>query len=130
MTDTLLQEILKSQDSLQTIDFEINNQKFEFYFRYLTLLEKARIEQMCVKSNITINDDGSKTTKYEKQDHLYPIYLILEKALDKDGKRLFSHTNSKHFDIISKLPAGVASYVAYQMAIDIMGNLEKDNDGE
>lgn len=130
MTDKLLQEILKSQDSLQTIEFEINNQQFNFHFRYLTLLEKARIEQMCVKPNITINEDGSKATKYEKQDHLYPIHLILEKALDKDGKRLFSHTNSKHFDIISKLPAGVASYVAYQMSIDIMGNLEKESDGE
>jgi len=124
MTDKLLQEILKAQDSLQTIDFEINSQQFNFHFRYLTLLEKARIEQMCVKANMIVNEDGSKTTKYEKQDHLYPIHLILEKALDKDGTRLFSHTNSKHFDIISKLPAGVASYVAYQMSIDIMGNLE------
>jgi hypothetical protein len=124
MTNNLLQEILKAQDNLQTIEFEINKQQFKFYFNYLTLLEKARIEQMCVKNVSTINEDGSRTNKYEKQDHLYPIHLILEKALDEDGKRLFSHTNKEHFDIISKLPAGVASYIAYQMSIDIMGNLK------
>lgn len=130
MTDLLLQELLKTQDRLQTIEFELNKTQFRFYFNYLTLLEKARIEQMCVKTVTTIRDNGAKNISYEKQDHLYPIHLILEKALNKDGARLFSHTNPKDFDIISKLPAGIASYVAYQMSIDIMSNLEKDGDGE
>jgi len=125
MTELLLQELLKTQDKLQTIEFELNDTRFTFYYNYLTLLEKARIEQMCIKPVTSIRDNGAKDVSYEKQDHLYPIHLILEKALDKDGKRLFSHTNPKDFDIISKLPAGIASYVAYQMSIDIMDNLGK-----
>lgn len=129
MTDKLLAEILKAQDSLQTIEFNLNKQEFKFYYRYLTLLEKVRIEQMCVKANVIIKENGTTETKYENQDHLIPIHTILEKALDKDGKRLFSHTNSKHFDLISKLPAGLSSYIAYEMSLDIMGTL-KDNDGK
>jgi hypothetical protein len=128
MTHLLLQEILKANDSLQLIEFNLNNKDFKFYYRYLTLLEKARIEQMCVKANIEINNDGSRTTTYKKQDFLYPIHLILEKALDKEGKRLFSHTDPQHFDIISKLPANLASFISYQMSIDVMGNLKDTNE--
>lgn len=130
MVNKLIAEILKAQDALQTIEFEFAGQYYTFYFRYLTLLEKARIEQMTVKVNTTIKDDGTREVKYEKQDHLIPIHTIIEKALDADGKRIFSHTNSKHFDIITKLPAGLASYIAYQMSSDIMGTFKENKDGE
>lgn len=121
----LLSELIKAQDNLQVIEFTLNKKEFKFYFRYLTLLEKVRIEQMSIRAITTINNDGSSTVKYEPQDHLIPIHTILEKALDKDGKRLFSHTNPQDFDIISKLPAGIASYVAYQMSVDIFGNMKE-----
>lgn len=129
MNNTLLAEILKAQDNLQTIEFELNKVSFKWFFKYLTLLEKVRIEQMCVKPKTTIKEDGTSMVEYEKQDHLIPIHTILEKALDKDGKRLFSHTNPKDFEAISKLPAGIASYIAYQMQSDILGNLKGISDG-
>jgi len=119
--DNLQKELLKLQDNLQDVEIKLPNQTIKFYFRYLTLLEKVRIETMCVKPTYTLHADGSRTVKEEKQDHLIPIHTILEKALDKDGKRLFDHM--KDFDLIAKLPAGIASYVAYQMSLDIMGNL-------
>lgn len=128
MDTLLLQEILKSQDQLQVIEFKLNEKKFQFYFKYLTLLEKVRIEQMCIKPKVTIKEDGTQKIEYEKHDHLIPIHTILEKALDKDGKRLFSHTNDEHYKIVSNLPAGIASYIAYQMSLDIMGNLKAKNE--
>lgn len=127
----LLNELLKSQDNLQDITFNFNDKEYKFYFRYLTLLEKVRIEQMAVKLNITINPDGSRVEKHEKQDHLVPIHTIIEKALDVDGKRLFSHTNPEHFKTISMLPAGLASLAAYEMSRDIFGTLTpKAEDGK
>ena len=124
----LLTELIKAQDNLQNITFTFNGEEFKFYFRYLTLLEKARIEQMAIKRNVTVKEDGSQEVKYEKQDHLIPIHTIIEKALDEDGKRLFSHTNPEHFKTVSLLPAALASYVAYEMSKDIFGSLTpKDN---
>ena len=122
--EKLLTELLKAQDNLQTIEFKINDEQFTFYYRYMTLLEKTRIEQMTVKPYTEVKEDGTKKVTYEKQEHLVPIHTILEKALDKDGARLFSHTNKKDFDIISKLPVGVASHIAYEMSLDIFGTLE------
>ena len=127
MDRDLLFELLKSKDNLQTIEFTIKDKNFKFYFRYLTLLEKVRIEQMCVKPIYTMNDDGSQTVEHKQQKHLLPIYTILEKALDKNGKRLFSHTDNKDFKLISDLPANVATYIAYQMNLDITGTLGEDN---
>ncbi len=128
----LLQELLKSQDNLQDISFTFADKDYKFYFRYLTLLEKVRIEQMATKLNTTINTDGSTVNKYEKQDHLIPIHTIIEKTLDEDGKRLFSHTNKEHFKTISLMPAGLASLIAYEMSRDIFGTLspKKEEDKE
>lgn len=127
--EKLLAELLKSQDNLSEIKFNFNDQDYVFYYRYITLLEKARIEQMCIKAHTKVKDDGSRETSYEKQEWVYPIHLILEKALDKKGERLFSHTNPKHFDIISKLPAQLATYIAVQMSEDILGTLKGDTNG-
>lgn len=127
----LLQELLKAQDNLQDITFNFNGKEYKFYFRYLTLLEKVRIEQMSTKRNTIIKEDGSREEKYEKQEHLIPIHTIIEKALDKDGKRLFSHTKPDDFKTISLLPAALSSMIAYQMSLDIFGNMEpKDDDAE
>ena len=127
----LQQELLKAQDNLQDITFNFNGKEFKFYFRYLTLLEKVRIEQMSTKLNITINANGTRTEKYEKQDHLIPIHTIIEKALDEDGKRLFSHTKNDDFKTVSLLPAGLASLVAYEMSKDLFGNMTpKEDDAE
>lgn len=120
----LLQELIKAQDNLQDIAFKFNGKEYRFYFRYLTLLEKFRIEQMATKLVTTINSDGSKVEKHEKQDHLIPIHTIIEKALDKEGKRLFSHTNMDDFKTISMMPAALASLLAYEMGRDIFGTLE------
>jgi len=120
----LLQELIKAQDNLQDIAFKFNGKEYKFYFRYLTLLEKFRIEQMATKLVTTIREDGSKIEKHEKQDHLIPIHTIIEKALDKDGKRLFSHTNTDDFKTISMMPAALASLIAYEMGRDIFGTLE------
>ena len=125
----LLQELLKSQDNLQDISFTFADKDYKFYFRYLTLLEKVRIEEMTARWTTTIESNGAETKKREKQDHLIPIYTIIEKALDEDGKRLFSHTNPKHFDTIKLMPAVLASYIAYEFSRDIFGSLElKDKD--
>jgi hypothetical protein len=127
----LLQELIKAQDNLQDITFNFNGKEFKFYFRYLTLLEKVRIEQMSTKLNVVIGGNGTRTEKYEKQDHLIPIHTIIEKALDEDGKRLFSHTKADDFKTISLLPAGLASLVAYEMSKDIFGNMTpKADDAE
>lgn len=126
---TLLVELLKAQDDLQNIDFEINGKKFTYYFRYMTLLEKSRIEQMCIKTVTTINDDGSKVVKHEKQDDMTPIHTIIEKALNKDGTRMYSHTNAEHIKEVSLLPIQVASEVAYMMTVDVFGTLDA-KDGE
>ncbi len=126
----LLQELIKAQDNLQDFTFTFAGNEYKWCFRYLTLLEKVRIEQMSTKLNTTINDNGSKIEKYEKQDHLIPIHTIIEKALDEDGKRLFSHTNPEHFKTISLMPAALASMIAYQMSRDIFGNMTKKDDNE
>ena len=127
----LLEELIKAQDNLQDISFKFGDKEYTWYFRYLTLLEKVRIEQMSVKLNTTINPDGSRVEKYEKQDHNIPIHTIVEKALDEDGKRLFSHTNPKHFKTISLMPAALASLVAYEMSRDIFGSMTiKEDDGK
>jgi len=123
MDNTLLAEIAKAQDSLQTIEFTFVEKEHKWYYRYLTLLEKVRIQQMCIKPNITVNTDGTTTTRMEEQSHLIPIHTIIEKAVDEDGKKLFSH--AKDFDTISKLPANIASYIAYQMSLDVFGTMEK-----
>ena len=124
MIDKLQAELLKAHDSLQTIDFKLGSENFTFYHKYMTVFEKARIEQMCVKTVTTTNTDGSSNVTHKKQDHLIPIHTILEKALDKDGKRLFSHTNPEHFKLVSELPHGLASMIAYEMMIDITGTLK------
>ena len=127
----LLTELLKSQDNLQDITFTFAGEEYKWHFRYLTLLEKIRIEQMATKLNRTINDNGSTVDKYEKQDHLIPIHTIIEKALDEDGKRLFSHTKSDHFKTVSLMPAGLASLLAYEMSKDIFGSMKpKEEDGK
>ena len=120
----LLQELLKSQDNLQDISFTFADKEYSWKFRYLTLLEKVRIEQMATKLNRIIKEDGSEVNKYEKQDHLIPIHTIIEKALDEDGKRLFSHANPEHFKTISLMPAVLASYIAYEISRDIFGSLQ------
>ena len=125
----LLQELIKAQDNLQDITFTFAGEEYKFHFRYLTLLEKVRIEQMATKLNTTINADGSTTNKYEKQDHLIPIHTIIEKALDKEGKRMYSHTNPEHFKTVSMLPAGLASLLAYEMSKDLFGNMKPKEDG-
>lgn len=130
LTAKLLAEAVKSNDALQTIEFVVGGKEFKFWFRYLTMLEQIRVKQFCVKTTEIIAANGNKTVKHEEQEHLYPIYLILEKALDEDGKRVFSSTNPAHFDTISRLPSGVASVVAYEMSKDIFGTLEVAHDGE
>lgn len=129
MNEKLLAELLKLQDNLQSAEFTIGKTDFKFYYRYLTLLEKVRIEQMSVKRVEVTQDDLSVKVTYEKQEHLIPIHTIIEKALDKDGKRIFSHTNPKDIEAVSKLPMGVASYIAYQMSLDIMGSFKGESDG-
>ena len=128
MIEKLQAEILKAQDNLQTIDFKLNDEKFTFCYRYLTLLQKVRIEQMCVKPFTTIGTDGETTVEQKKQDHMIPIHTILECALDEDGKKLFSHTNPEHVKLITSFPAGLASYIAYEMSLDIFGSMKPSKD--
>ena len=128
MIDKLTAELVKAKDQLTDIKFTFGDTEFTFYFRFLTLLERVRIEQMCMKPVTKIDDDGSKEVSHEKQDHLIPIHTILEKALDEDGKRLFSHTNMEHFKLVSDLPAGLASMIAYEMSVDIFGTMKGSTD--
>lgn len=120
----LLTELMKAQDTLQDISFGFNGKQYKFYFRYLTLLEKYRIEELSTSLVTTISQDGSKTEKHEKQNHLIPVHTIIEKALDEDGKKLFSHTNPDDFKTISMMPAALASHIAYQMGRDIFGTMD------
>jgi hypothetical protein len=127
---TLLQELVKSNDSLQTIEFNFMEKDFKFYYKYLTLLEKARIEQFCVKRKVTYNPDGTKTETYEKDEEMYPVHLIIEKALNEDGTKIFSHTNPEHFKLISSLPYDLASYIAYHFTLDVFGTFNKKKEEE
>lgn len=127
-TAKALAEILKSNDSLQDIEFKLGEKTFKFYYRYLTILEQVRIKQHCIKPVTNINADGSTTVTHEENENLYPIYLIIEKALDSDGKRLFSATNKEHYNTIATMPSGLISFIAYQMSADILGTLEVEKD--
>ena len=127
----LLTELLKAQDNKQDISFKFGDQEYTWYFKYLTLLEKVRIDDMTIKHTTMIKEDGSKIEKREKQEHLIPIHTIIEKALDKDGNRLFSHTNPQHFKTIANMPAALASLLAYEMSKDVFGTFApKAEDGE
>lgn len=127
MIEKLQAELLKAHDSLSVINIKIGGEEFTFYYRYLGLLEKSRIQQMCVKPVKTLNKDGSVDITYEAQEELTPIFTILEKALDEDGKRVFDIANPEHFKIVSELPVGASSRMAYEMSVDIFGTLGKDN---
>jgi len=128
LKETLLAELTKAQDDLNEISFTLNKKKFAFYYRYLTLLQKVRIEQMCIKPATTIESDGTTTVKREKQEHLIPIHTILEKATDKKGEKIFSHHNVDDFNMISSFPAALASYIAYEMSVDIFGSISPDKE--
>ncbi len=125
MIDRLLAEIVKAQDRLQNIEFNFNDEHFIFYYSYLTLLEKVRIDTMSTTAVTTIDSNGNTTIKHEKQDHQVPIYTILEKAKDEDGKQIFNINNQEHYKIVSKLPANLASYAAYQMSLDVFNSMGK-----
>jgi polyphosphate kinase len=124
---SLLADILKAHEKLNEIKFTVNKNQYTFYFKYMTILEHTRINNMCIKETTYLDEKGNKEVRKEKQDYLFPIYTILEKALDKDGKRLFSLTNKNDFDTISKLDIRILSLVAAEMALDITGNLEELN---
>lgn len=121
--EKLLADILKDNERLNEIKFKVNGNQYTFYFKYMTILEHTRIKMQCLRNNITIKEDGSKEEKQEVQNHLMPVYTILEKALDKDGKRLFSLTNKKEFDTISKMPMTLLAHIAAEFQFDITGNL-------
>ena len=125
MDNTLKIDILKAYDNLQNIEFTINNNKHKFYFRYLTILEHTRIKMACTKKTTIINSDGTKEERFEENKDLYPIYTILEKALDENGKKLFSITNMDQFQMFSKMPFELLSFIAAEMSIDITGNINK-----
>lgn len=129
MRDALFADILKSYDNLNDIKFRVNGKEYTFYYRYMTILEHARINAKCIKQNILIKDDGSKEIKEEKQDHLFPVYTILEKALDKDGKKLYSLTDKQAFDTISKMDLKLVSLIAAEMSLDVTGNLKEVMNG-
>jgi len=129
--DLLKADILKAHDNLNKIDFKVNNNTHTFYYKYLTILEHTRIKMACTKKTTTIKANGDKEDKYEEQEHLYPVYAILEKALDKDGNKLFSITNQDHFQMFAKMPFELLSYISAEMCFDITGNinsLTKAND--
>ena len=128
LKETLLAELTKAQDDLSRIDFKLNTKPFTFYYKYLTLLQKVRIEQMCIKPVTTIDSDGVASTRQEKQDHLIPIHTILEKALDEDGKKLFNHHDRKDFSMVSSFPAALASYIAYTLSKDVYGSMDVGKD--
>jgi hypothetical protein len=130
MDNILLAELVKSLDNLQTLEFEFGGKKFKWFFKYLSLLERARINQFCVKAVTTYNENGTKTTKYEKDDNLFPIHLIIEKALNKDGKKIFSHTNTQDFKTISSLPFQLAIHIASHMTPDVFGTMDDENKEE
>ena len=126
---TLLQaEIVKAKDNLQTIEFNLNDQHFTFYYRYLTLLQKVRIEQLSTSAYTVVNTDGTSTTTHEKKDYLIPIHTILECSLDEDGKKLFSGSNPEHFKLISSFPAALSSYIAYEQSLDVFGSMTPKKD--
>jgi len=120
----LFADILKSHDALQNIEFKINDNTYTFYYRYLTVLEHTRIKIACTKENVIIKPDGSKEIKTQENEHLYPVYTILEKALDEEGNKLFSLTSIDDFQKINKMPFNLISFIASEMSFDITGNIK------
>lgn len=119
----LFADILKAYDHLNVITFKVLGNEYKFYYRHLTILEHTRIKIASIKKTTTINADGSTTEREEEQKHLYPLYTILEKALDENGKKLFSLTSKDDYDKISKLPMELLSMISAEMSFDITGNI-------
>jgi len=129
MTKELLADVIKAHDHLNEIKFKVSGTQYIFYYRYMTILEHTRINLACTKETTYIAENGKKEVRKEKQEHLFPIYTILEKALDKDGKKLFSLTDKEAFEIFSKMDLKLLSLIAAEMSLDITGNLERFTDG-
>ena len=120
---SLQADILKAHDNLNKIEFKVSGNQYTFYYRHLTILEHTRIKLNCITRNEYVKTDGSKNIKEEENDHLYPLNCILEKALDENGKRLFSSTNTDHKQMLMKMSFDLLSYIAAEMAFDITGNI-------
>lgn len=117
-------DINKAHDRLQSIEFKINETVYKFYYKYMTVLENQRIESLILKDEVTYEQDGTKTVRKVRNNELYPVYVVLEKALDENGKRLFSHTDMEMRETLFKMEYGLLSYIASQMAFDVMGNIQ------
>ena len=128
MTKELLADVLKAHDHLNEIKFKVSGTQYIFYYRYMTILEHTRINLACTKETTYLSENGKKEVRKEKQEHLFPIYTILEKALDQDGKKLFSLTDKEAFEIFSKMDLKLLSLIAAEMSLDITGNLERFTD--
>jgi hypothetical protein len=121
----LLAELVKSLDNLQKLEFNFMGKDFTWYYKYLSLLEKTRIEQFCIQPLTTIDEDGKKTVKHERNKDLYDVHLIIEKALNEDGKKIFSHTNPNDIRTIQKFPYELAKVIADTLNPDIFGTMEQ-----
>jgi len=127
MNNKLFLDILKAYENLNEIRFKVSGNEYLYYYKHMTILEHARINMRCQKQTVTIKNDGTKEIKEEKQEHLFPVYTILEKALDENGKKLYSMTDKEAFDNLIKMDIKLISMIAAEMALDITGNLGEIN---
>lgn len=117
MTDKLLKELLKLQESPSVLTIKIGSEEFTFRYKYMTIFEDAQIKHLSKKTRVTYSPDGTPTEREELQEHLVPIYTVLIKSLNEDGSKVFNPTNPKDFDIVKQMPYGALSQIAVAMSL-------------
>lgn len=109
--------IIAEKETLNEVEFVINGELQKFYFKELSGLDFQKIKnRSIVKKRETQLDGSVNETEYLDEQELR-ANIILEMARDKDGKRLFSLTNSEHKELVKSIKFTTQSYLAYEMGL-------------
>lgn len=109
--------IIAEKETLNEVEFVINGELQKFYFKELSGLDFQKIKNRSILKKRETQLDGSvNETEYLDEQELR-ANIILEMARDKDGKRLFSLTNSEHKELVKSIKFTTQSYLAYEMGL-------------
>lgn len=109
--------IIAEKETLNEVEFVINGELQKFYFKELSGLDFQKIKnRSIVKKRETQLDGSVNETEYLDEQELR-ANIILEMARDREGKRLFSLTNSEHKELVKSIKFTTQSYLAYEMGL-------------
>lgn len=129
-TQFLADIALQHDNNLYDIAFKVNDIDYTFYFKPLTLWEHVRINNACKRTITNVDNEGNKEIKEVVDSDLYPVYVILEKAMDKNGVKLFTLTDTNMRDTLyKKFPYDLLSIVASEMSLNVTQAMEGLLDG-